>query len=185
MWTEEDCPHFITSVTHERQSIFVDADTASLLMEELHFYAQKKEVDLICACVMPDHFHCVIWPKGKYTFSDYMHGVKGYFTRVYADLLIGRGLLAPPMNEGILAPPVNELINRRGSYAPPMDQETPTPKSIRVWQESFFDYLIQTDEKLEEKVEYTLMNPVEEGLVRCWQDYPFTYIHPEYRAIFD
>lgn len=43
----------------------------------------------------------------------------------------------------------------------------------RVWQKSFWDHFIRSDEHLEKAVVYVLNNPVRQGLVERWRDYPF------------
>ena len=44
----------------------------------------------------------------------------------------------------------------------------------RTWQKDFWDHLIRRDEDLGAQVRYIAENPVRKGLVRCWQDYPYT-----------
>ena len=42
-----------------------------------------------------------------------------------------------------------------------------------VWQRSFFDHVIRSNESLEEKHEYIRQNPVRRGLIGCADDYPW------------
>ena len=156
LWTDLNCPHFITAVTKDRVKIFADIVCAKSLIDEWKFYAKLYDVELIAGVVMPDHFHIIIWPKGKKTFSDFMHGVKGYFAKWYGEELI-----------------------RRGTVAPPMDGKSYISK---IWQDSFFDYVVPTDEKLNEKIEYILQNPIEEGFVTDWHEYPYIFLSEGYRA---
>ncbi len=48
----------------------------------------------------------------------------------------------------------------------------------RVWQEESFDRVLRCSEKLDEKVEYILDNPVRRGLVGNHEDYPWTWVAP-------
>jgi REP element-mobilizing transposase RayT len=41
------------------------------------------------------------------------------------------------------------------------------------WQKDFFDHIMRKDESLPEVIRYILDNPVRQGLVADWQDYPF------------
>jgi len=43
----------------------------------------------------------------------------------------------------------------------------------RIWQLSFWDRFLRSDEDLRQAVEYVLHNPVVAGLVEHWRDYPF------------
>ena len=129
-------------MTKERKPIFKDNNAATILAEEFVFYSEEYNVELISYVIMHDHFHCVIWPQGKYSFSDFMRGVKGHFSKKYS-----------------------EHIQRRGAGTPPITYD--------IWQTSFFDYLITSEHKLEEKIQYIMWNPVKEGFVSKPEEYPF------------
>jgi REP element-mobilizing transposase RayT len=49
-------------------------------------------------------------------------------------------------------------------------------RSGRVWQEESFDRVLRCSEKLDEKVEYVLNNPVRRGLVLNREDYPWLWV---------
>jgi REP element-mobilizing transposase RayT len=40
-----------------------------------------------------------------------------------------------------------------------------------IWQEESFDRVLRSSEKLKEKIEYILQNPVRRGLVENWREY--------------
>jgi len=44
-----------------------------------------------------------------------------------------------------------------------------------VWQEESFDRVLQSSEKLDEKIDYILNNPVRAGLVATAEDYPWLW----------
>ena len=55
---------------------------------------------------------------------------------------------------------INRLLGHRG----------------HVWLSEGFDHILRSDESLVEKVEYIGQNPVRAGLVREWQEYPWTWV---------
>ncbi|MFA6018051.1 MAG: transposase [Patescibacteria group bacterium] len=183
LWTDLGHPHFITAVTKDRLKIFSDDVCAKFLIDEWKFYSDLYNVELLAGIVMPDHFHIIIWSKGERTFSDFMHGVKGHFAKWYGEELVKRGMGAPPMGRtteriGGRSIDSGTLENhRRGSHAPLIERNVFTPK---IWQDSFFDYVIPTDEKLNEKIEYILHNPIEDNLVANWCDYPYIFLSDKY-----
>lgn len=83
-----------------------------------------------------------------------MHGVKGYMAKWFGDREV-----------------------RRGAVAPPIDGKAHIPK---IWQDSFFDYVVETEEKLEEKIWYIIRNPDEDNLVAEGDAYPHLFVHPDY-----
>jgi REP element-mobilizing transposase RayT len=56
------------------------------------------------------------------------------------------------------------LINRR------------LEKSGRIWQEESFDRVLRSSEKLDEKIDYILNNPVRKGLVPSAKEYPWLLV---------
>jgi hypothetical protein len=42
------------------------------------------------------------------------------------------------------------------------------------WQKDFFDHVIRTPEEFDRQARYIADNPVRNGLVAVWSDYPFT-----------
>ncbi len=48
-----------------------------------------------------------------------------------------------------------------------------------LWQRSFHDRFLWTQQQLVDACGYVIHNPVEAGLVSLWREYPFTYLAPE------
>ena len=58
----------------------------------------------------------------------------------------------------------NLVLNRNGKF----------------WQDESYDRLVRDDKELYFIIQYVLMNPVSAGLVQNWNDWKFTYCHPNY-----
>jgi len=54
-----------------------------------------------------------------------------------------------------------------------------------IWQEESFDRIIRSSESLDAKIAYILENPVRQGLVKDWRDYPWIWREPEQNSIRD
>jgi REP element-mobilizing transposase RayT len=61
----------------------------------------------------------------------------------------------------------NKILNREGKF----------------WQDESYDRLIRDERELYFTVKYVLLNPVQAGLTDNWQDWKYTYCHPEYLVI--
>ncbi len=57
---------------------------------------------------------------------------------------------------------INKVLGRKG----------------RVWQTESFDHVLRSSESLDVKVQYLLENPVRQGLVGDWTDYPWLWKKP-------
>jgi hypothetical protein len=58
----------------------------------------------------------------------------------------------------------NKVLNRKGKF----------------WQPESYDRVIRDDRQLENKLRYTLYNPVKAGLISDWKQWPHTYCKPEF-----
>ncbi len=64
--------------------------------------------------------------------------------------------------KGASAHQINKALGRKG----------------RVWQAASFDHLLRSSESLDAKIQYLLDNPVREGLVTQWDQYPWLWRKP-------
>lgn len=58
----------------------------------------------------------------------------------------------------------NQLLHRKGKF----------------WQNESFDRVIRNENELENKIRYTLYNPVKAGLITDWNQWPYSYCKPEF-----
>jgi putative transposase len=49
-----------------------------------------------------------------------------------------------------------------------------------LWQRDFYEHIIRREESLIQKAEYIVNNPVREGIVEEWEDYPHSWITDEF-----
>ena len=81
------------------------------------------------------------------------------------------------------------LVNDKASAVYPLAQITKAIKSTsahlinrrlgrkgQIWQEESFDRVLRSSEKLDEKVDYILTNPVRKGLVSSPEEYDWTWV---------
>lgn len=157
-WAAEDAAHFITFTTQDRIRWFEQDAYCQIVADQLSFYSTHYNVTVLAYVIMPDHVHALIWPEGKKTFSDFIRGVKSFSAKLILDPKI------PHIN------PTSPTTypSRRMS-----DQKQ------RIWQPEFFDYLIFTREKLKEKIDYIVYNPVEDGLTEDPEDYKWLFVDQE------
>lgn len=51
---------------------------------------------------------------------------------------------------------------------------------VPFWQKESYDHLIRDEADMQHQITYLLNNPVKAGMVRCWEDHPFTYLKKEF-----
>ncbi|MDD5623594.1 MAG: non-canonical purine NTP pyrophosphatase [Candidatus Peribacteraceae bacterium] len=146
---------FVTTVTEGRKKIFSNSSIAKLVVEMIHDYNRRGHYWLSEYVVMPDHVHLLIAPKEK-PLSACMHDLK----RTIAQM-------------------IHEKFHKS------VGQERSCPTDLcsvdhdQLWQHSFHDIIIRSNEHREALRHYIHQNPVLAGLCENPKDYPFSSINQE------
>lgn len=170
-FNERSYAYFVTTKTFQNRRVFTREYCCRILLENIEFYRNKLGFKINGYVIMPDHLHLIVWwdvdEQKDLTISKVMHRIKGRSAKHLSDYFYpGRqGLHALPYSRGIQAP----TTHKNG---------IPTTHGIKIWQPSFYDFNIYTEEKLLEKLNYIHYNPVRAGLV----DDPSSYPYSSYRA---
>ena len=75
--------------------------------------------------------------------------------------------------------PVTHIMKRIKSYTAKEANKILGRKG-KFWQAESYDRVIRDDKELENKIRYTLSNPVKAGLVSDWNKWPYTFCKPEF-----
>jgi REP element-mobilizing transposase RayT len=126
-------------------------DTAQIVEKEIHDLDDDR-YQLIAYCIMPNHVHMLI----RSCISEpAKHRGKSAKYPVTDSLRLLKGRTARYSNVQLM---------RTGSF----------------WQHESYDHVIRDEQELEQTILYILNNPVKAGLVREWEDWKFTYVHPNF-----
>lgn len=77
-----------------------------------------------------------------------------------------------------LAPSLYRILQLHKSYTA-IHANSILERSGPFWMEESYDRLIRDENEFYNRVFYTINNPVKAKLVEKWDDWPFTYLHPE------
>jgi putative transposase len=127
------------------------------------FVTKKRSVlpewarDIVLNCCQHDHgtkysLHVAV------VMPDHVHLI---FTPLI-DTNRARVVLLPEIMKAIRAASAHVINQRRGCHG-------------TIWQEESFDRVLRCSEKLDEKIAYTLNNPVRAGIVADWRDYKWVW----------
>jgi len=169
--------HFVTTSVWKRQPLFVSRALAQIVIDNLNYYATALDYDLVGYVIMPDHVHALIHPNTPTPITTIVQRVK----RHSAKQIIAHMEQGLPLD--LIEFPAT-LASLRSERAVCLQQEFPTLETFlvrrpraenhryRIWQESFYDFNVFSQEKLNEKIMYMLNNPVTWGLVEAPASYP-------------
>jgi len=147
--------YYITTVVYNRLRIFTRPSFVIPLFDSLNFYRHSQGFKLLGYVIMPDHLHLMIWPQAKAVVSSFMRSFKEFTAKRIIQLAEVEGI-------------TDWLTAFRQAGA-----ETGRSKN-KVWQDSYWDENVFTEDFLKQKLQYMHFNPVRAELVAQPEDYPYS-----------
>jgi len=132
-------PYFITSTIINWIPIFISEKYFRILFDNLVFYQNKHQIDVVAYVIMDNHFHIICKSK---TLKKAIQSLKSYTARKLIDELI--------IDKNILL--LEEL--REKKLAHKIESE------YQIWQEGYHPQEMTNRLMLNQKIEYIHYNPV-------------------------
>jgi putative transposase len=138
-WRVAGGTYFFTLVTHERRPFLTTRVARRALWRAFRSVRRKRPFELIAVVLLPDHLHVVCaMPSGDADYSTRLKQIKETFTRNY-------------LQAGGVEGTRNQSRIDQGERA--------------VWQRRFWEHTIESEEELDQCVDYTHYNPAKHGYV--------------------
>ncbi len=147
--------YYITTVVYARRPIFTRPAYVLPLLDSLNYYRYRDNFKIIGFVIMPDHIHLIVWPLGDVWLDDFMRDFK-QFTAMRI----------------IRQAKVEERTEDLAAFAQ-AGEETGRAKH-KVWQDSYWDKNIYSEQFLRQKLSYVHRNPLRAGLVEKPEDYVYS-----------
>jgi REP element-mobilizing transposase RayT len=151
----EDSIYYITSVIYDRFNVFVEPSFVIPIVDSLNYYLYQYSTKIIGYVIMPNHLHLLIFPASKQTAADFMRDFKRFTS--------GR-ITRQAKVEG-----KKEWVSRFEQAGFETDRA-----EYKVWQDSFWEQCIYTEEFLQQKLDYFHLNPVRAGIVSEAEEHPYS-----------
>lgn len=78
---EENAAYFVTTATKDRVPLFRDQRLCRILLVTIEYHKTVFDYAIYGYCLMPDHLHAILRPKGDFNLSFIMKMIKGSFAR--------------------------------------------------------------------------------------------------------
>ena len=125
-------PHFVTFSTYQRRRFLSPDRTRSIVLEVLQGCLKTHEALCHGFVIMPDHVHAVLTTHVDSTISSFLHAWKKASS--YR---------------------IKRFYEQQLTHYQDM-----CPKNSPLWQANFYDFNLETEDKLNEKLDYMHNNPV-------------------------
>jgi REP element-mobilizing transposase RayT len=75
--------YYVTICTHIKEPFFLNKQLAASAEKALAYYLEKKEINIYCHCIMPDHIHMLLTLGENYkkSLSSWVSSFKRYVLR--------------------------------------------------------------------------------------------------------
>lgn len=140
--------YFVTTRTFTSKLIFSSHKNCELFLKILDFCRQKLKFQLYAYCVLPNHVHLLILPNKRNTISDVIRHIKGRFAKLYNTA-----------EDEFLCYGNKKTTSSAGEEFILADKED------TIWQKSFYDKAIRSDEELHNVINYINNNALKHNLV--------------------
>ena len=147
--------NYITSVIYKRLNIFVTPSFIIPIFDSLNYYRYQYSIKIIGYVIMPDHIHILIFPQTEQSVTHFMRDFKRFTSG-----RITRQAKVENKKEWL------EKFEQAGI-------ETERAEN-KVWQDSFWEQCIYTQDFLRQKLNYMHMNPIRAGIAQDFSDHPYS-----------
>lgn len=141
---DESYPYFITTGVHFGLPLFSNPNAAKIILDNLQFLKEEREVLLIAYVIMENHIHFIV--KGT-NLRNKIGNFKSYSARKIIDLLKEQHH--------------TRWLKRMKRVKPNFKED----QDYQFWNESFRPKQIISDKMMIQKIEYIHNNPVNRGYV--------------------
>ena len=144
---------FVTTTVINFTKIFSDTADCEILINNIKYYQQKYNFEILAYAIMPSHFHWILKTDiSKGTVSNIMRDIKKYSAW---------DILGKLKTENSVS--LNNFIIADGSG-----------QKHQIWMHRFDDEVIRNEKMLWSKIQYIHNNPVEAGIVDKPEEYKYS-----------
>jgi len=147
--------YYITNVIYDRVKVFVEPSFIIPIIDSLNYYRYQYDCKIIGYVVMPNHIHLLIFPPAGQAVTDFMRDFKRFTSG-----RITRQAKVEGKKEWIKRFEQAGVETERAEY--------------KVWQDSFWEQSIYTENFLQQKLDYIHLNPIRAGIVEEAANYPYS-----------
>jgi len=148
--TDQQDLYFLTATVVDWVDVFTRKELAEIVIDSLRFCQQRKGLLLYAWCLMPSHLHLIASAKEGFSLSDVMRDSKKHTSKKIVAAI-----------HDIQESRKRWMLDRfefAGRYNPKIE-------FFKFWQDGNHPVLLDSPEKLRQRLDYVHENPVSAGLV--------------------
>ncbi|NOZ74088.1 MAG: hypothetical protein GXO90_01745 [FCB group bacterium] len=162
--------YFLTNTVRYWLPVFCYEKISNLVYSTWEYYRKTKNIKYYAYVIMSNHLHYIIWlPEGNYSLSDFQRDFKKYIGRYVHRILLAPLVNVHPYFENFPVLVNHRVILKKLSFAPQNKNHT-----FSLWRSDDKPLIIESENILEQKMNYIELNPIRGKLSEEVNDYPFS-----------
>jgi len=195
--TNDVLTHFVTTNVSQNEWIFTKEKFCQILIDNLKFYRDKYQFELLAYVIIPWHIHLLINLLEETKIQDVMRDFKKYTAIQIVQELTERKekKLLSKFSLGEELSVYKYSLGRKNFEGYPGSEDPGLPgrgmttgsaassdaarskRKYQIWQPDFYDFNIYSGKKLWQKINYIHYNPVKHNLVKDPKDWKYSSYH--------
>jgi len=157
--TDQNGIYFLTFTVTDWVDVFTRKEYKVIITDSLNYCVENKGLEIFAWCLMSNHLHIVCRAEEKYKISDIIRDFKKFTAKA-----IVRTIKEIPESR-------RDWLLYKFEYAGKFDNRI---KKYKFWQETNHAVLLDDNQKIEQRINYTHQNPVRALIVSKPHEYLFS-----------
>ena len=158
--------YFVTFTVIDWIDIFIRDEYRNIIIESIKYCQLNKALEVYAYCIMTSHIHMIIGTSNKtIPMNGIIRDMKSYTSRKIRESMENSSSVGESRREWIL-----KMMYRAGKY-------NCNNNDFQLWQQYSHPIELNTNELIDQKLDYIHLNPVDAGFV----DHPEAWLHSSAR----
>ena len=157
---DQEAVYFVTFTIIQWLDIFIRSEYRDVFLDSIRYCQKHKGLEVYAYCIMSSHVHMIVARHGKQNLEHVIRDIKKYTCLKIIEAINNN----PQESRREL---LMWLFERAGTY-------NPHNTRYQFWEQHSHPIELNTEEKLNQRLDYIHNNPVVAGIVRYPEDYLYS-----------
>jgi putative transposase len=145
--------HFVTFTVIDWIDIFIRDEYRTIVIDSIKYCQANKGLEVYAYCIMTSHIHLIIGTAGQHNLESIIRDLKSFTSRHIRKALENKSQVLESRREWVLRRMYNAGIYNSNN------------KDFQFWQQHSHPLELNSNEMIDQKLEYIHLNPVAAGFV--------------------
>ena len=156
---DQNAVYFLTFTIVDWVDVFTRKEYKTVITDSLNYCIETKELEVFAWCLMSNHLHLICRSGGNYRISDTIRDFKKFTAKTILEII-----KSDPESR-------RDWMLHRFEFAGKFDKRI---SKYRFWQDTNHAILLESNEMIDQKLNYIHNNPVRAMIVTKPEDYLFS-----------